>query len=158
MGKSIEVAKTLLEEMASKNYHRSSEKATLRRSGGKHDVDVMTLLASRMDTLTQRLDRVGTSHTPGGPPGLFVGVYADGLQRHTFVECYNSPSTIENAKAVHNFNRTPQGNSYPNAHSLGWKSFSNSPYRNPNPQPQNAVQRPGFQYSPVQSSTSTSTS
>jgi len=51
MDKSIEVAKTLLEEMASNNYHRSSERATPRRSGGKYDVDAMTLLSSRVDVL-----------------------------------------------------------------------------------------------------------
>jgi len=51
MGKSIEVAKALLEEMASNNYHWSSERATPRRSGGKFDVDVVTLLVSRVDRL-----------------------------------------------------------------------------------------------------------
>ena len=150
MGKSIEVAKTLLEEMASKNYHRSSEKATLRRSGGKHDVDVMTLLASRMDTLTQRLDRVGTSPTPGGPLGPSIEVYAIcetyGVQGHTFIECYNGPPTSEHANIVHNFNPPPQRNPYRNTHSSGWRSYSNHSYKNSNTQPQSSMPALGYQY------------
>ena len=50
MGKSIEAAKALLEEMASNNYHWSSKRATPRRGGGRHEVDVVTLLASRVNT------------------------------------------------------------------------------------------------------------
>jgi len=66
MGKSIEAARALLEEMASNNYHWSSERATLKRSGGKYNIDAMTLLASRVDALAQRLDKVSTSPAPGG--------------------------------------------------------------------------------------------
>jgi len=49
MGKSIKAAKALLEEMASNNYHRSSERAIPKRGGGRNEVDTMTLLASRVD-------------------------------------------------------------------------------------------------------------
>ena len=76
MGKSIEAAKALLEEIAFNNYHWSSERATPRRSGGKYDVDAMTLLASSVDMLAQRLDKVSTSPAPGGSSGSLVGVYA----------------------------------------------------------------------------------
>jgi len=48
--------RALLEEMTSNTYHWSSERATLRRSGGQYDVDAVTLLASRVDALAQRLD------------------------------------------------------------------------------------------------------
>ena len=41
MGKSIEAAKVLLEEMASNNYHRASDRATPQRGGGKHSVDTV---------------------------------------------------------------------------------------------------------------------
>jgi len=51
MGKSIEAGKVLLEEMASNNYHWSSPRATPRRSGGKYNVDAVTLLASGVDAL-----------------------------------------------------------------------------------------------------------
>ena len=45
MGKSIEAAEALLEEMASNNYHWSSERATPKRGGGRHEVDAVTLLS-----------------------------------------------------------------------------------------------------------------
>ena len=51
MRKSIDVAKVLLEEMTYNNYRWSSESATPKRSGGKYDVDAVTLLASRLDSL-----------------------------------------------------------------------------------------------------------
>jgi len=65
MEKSIEAVRALLEEMASNTYHWFKEQATPSRGGGKHDVDVVTLLTSRVDALAQRLDRIGTSFTPG---------------------------------------------------------------------------------------------
>jgi len=44
MGKSIEAVKALLEEMASNNYHWTSDRATPQRGGGKYSVDAVTLL------------------------------------------------------------------------------------------------------------------
>ena len=58
MRKSIDAAKTLLEEMTSNNYHWYSERAILRRESDNYNVDAVTLLAIRVDALVQRLDRV----------------------------------------------------------------------------------------------------
>jgi len=93
---------------------------------------------------------VGTSALPDSSLGSSVGVYVIcetcAVQGHTSIECYNGPSTIEYANAMHNFKPSPQSNSYSNAPNSGWKSYSNLSYRNPNPQPQNVVQSPRFQY------------
>ena len=106
-----------------------SERATPRKSGGKYDVDAVTLLANKVDALAQRLDRVGTFPLLEGSSGSSIGVYAAcgtcGVQGHTFVECYNGPCTIEHANVVHNFNPPPQNNPCRNTHCLGWKSYSN---------------------------------
>jgi len=51
MGKSIDAAKALLEDMASNNYHWSSKRATRKISSDKYEVNVVTLLASRRDAL-----------------------------------------------------------------------------------------------------------
>jgi len=51
MRKSIEVAKGLLEDMTSSNYHWSSKRITPKRSSGKYDVDSVTFLANRVDVL-----------------------------------------------------------------------------------------------------------
>jgi len=46
IGKSIEVARALLEEMASNNYHWSSERATLKRTNGIYKLDAIDLRAN----------------------------------------------------------------------------------------------------------------
>ena len=51
MGKSIDTAKVLLEEMAFDNYYWSHKRATLRRESGKYYVDAVILLANRVDAL-----------------------------------------------------------------------------------------------------------
>jgi len=76
MGKSIEAAKALLEEMASNNYHWTRDRATPQRGGEKYAVDAVTLLASRVDALAQRLEKVSSSPSPGGSLGSNVEVYA----------------------------------------------------------------------------------
>ena len=76
MGKSIEEVKALLEEMASNNYHWSSDRATPQRGSGKYFVDAVTLLASRVDALAQRLEKVTSSPSPVGSSGSAVEVYA----------------------------------------------------------------------------------
>ena len=76
MGKSIEAAKVLLEEMASNNYHWVSDRATTQRGSGKYAIDVVTLLACRVDALAQSLEKVSTSPTLGSPSGSTVGVDA----------------------------------------------------------------------------------
>jgi len=53
MVKSIEVAKALLDEMTSNNCHWSSERATLKRSSRRYEVDTVTMLANRVDALAQ---------------------------------------------------------------------------------------------------------
>ena len=120
MGKSIEATKTLLEEMASKNYHWASDRATTQRSGGKYAVDAVTLLASRVDALALRLEKVSTSLTLGGPSWSTVGVYAIceacGVQGHTSAVCYNGLSAIERANALQGFQPLPLHTSQPTAY------------------------------------------
>ena len=74
MGKFIEAAKALLEEMTSNNYHWGSDKATPQRGGGKYAVDAVALLASRVDALAQRLEKVSSSPSPGGSSGSNIEI------------------------------------------------------------------------------------
>jgi len=67
MGKSIKATKALLEEMVSNNYHWSSERATPKRTSGVYGVDAVDMLASKVDALIQRSDRLRT------PSGSQVG-------------------------------------------------------------------------------------
>jgi len=96
MGKSIEAAKALLEEMASNNYHWASERGTPKRGGGKHKVDAVTLLASRVDTLAQCLDKVGTPSTTSAGPSMRTYAYCEacGVQGHTSIKCTMLPLAL----------------------------------------------------------------
>jgi len=99
MGKSIEAAKCLLEEMASNNYHWASDRSTTQRGGGKYSVDAVTLLASRVEALAQRFEKMSSHPSPGGFSGSIVEVYTIcetyGVEGHTSAECYNGPPAIE---------------------------------------------------------------
>jgi len=55
MGKLIEAAKTLVEEMAANNYHWTSERATWKRTSGKYAIDAVDLLTSKVGPLCNGL-------------------------------------------------------------------------------------------------------
>ena len=118
MGKSIEVANAQLEEIASNNYHWSSERTALKRSSGRYEVDALTLLASRVDVLAQRLDRM--SATMALPP----------------------LSMLTPFKAL----TTPQNISQSITYNQSQKSHSNLLYKNSNPHPQSPIHPAGYQY------------
>jgi len=55
MGKSIEVAKALLEDMTANNYHWSNEWGPQKKSRSKYEVDAVDMLASKVDALARGL-------------------------------------------------------------------------------------------------------
>ena len=57
MVKLINEAKQLFKGMASKNYHWGSERGQPKR-GGSHEIDAFTMLASKVDALIQKIDRL----------------------------------------------------------------------------------------------------
>lgn len=83
MRKLIDTTKAMLEDMASNNYYWSNKRTTSRRGGDKYDVDTITLLASRVDALAQRLDQLGTIPIPGrssSPVGVCAVCETYGVQ------------------------------------------------------------------------------
>ena len=76
MRKSIKAAKILLEKMTFNNYHWASDRATMQRGDGKYSVDAVTLLASWVDALAQRFEKISSHPSPGGSLGSAVEVYA----------------------------------------------------------------------------------
>ena len=101
-------------------------------------MDAVTLLASRVNALTQRLD--GMVASPGASEGPSIGAYVFyetcGVPGHTTVECYNAFSNIEHINVFHNFNPSPQNIRHSTTYGQGWKSHPNLLYKNPNPHPQ----------------------
>jgi len=154
MGKSIEAVKALLEEMASHNYHWSSERATPKRASGVYGVDAVDLLASKVDALAQRFDRLETpsrSQVRSSSGAMFeIGALCEtcGLQGHVAAECHSMYQGVEHANAMQNFNPCPQKSPYSNTYNPGWRNHPNFSYRNNNPLPSNVPQPqpPSFQY------------
>jgi len=110
MGKSIEAAKALLEEMESKNYHWSSERATPKTASGIYGIDAVDLLASKVDALAQCFDRLGTplpGSLVGGPSGATfeVGALCEicGIQGNIAAECQSNFPSVEHANAMQNY-------------------------------------------------------
>ena len=58
MSKTEEEAYNLIEEMALNNYQWSSERGQPKSVGGKFDINALTLLPTKMDVMTQKLDRL----------------------------------------------------------------------------------------------------
>ena len=112
-------------------------------------MDVVTLLASRVDALAQRLEKVTSSPSPGGSSGSNAEVYAIcetcGVQGHTFADCYNGPPAMEQVNAYQGYQPPPQHSSHPTAYNQGGKGYPNSPYTTHAPPPQHAMRPPGFQ-------------
>jgi len=139
MGKSIDVAKALLEEMASNNYHWAGDGATPQRGDGKYSVDAVTLLASRVDALAQRLEKVTASPSTVRSSGSAVEVYAIcetcGVQGHTSTECYNGPHAVEHVNAYQDYQPLPQPPSHLAAYNKGGKTYSNPSFTTPIPPP-----------------------
>jgi len=73
MGKSVEVAKALLENMDTNNYHWSSERAPLRKGSGKYDINTVDMWASKLDAFAKKFDRMGTPYL-GSPSGMMYEV------------------------------------------------------------------------------------
>jgi len=58
----------LVEEMALSNFQRSTERSQPARLGGKPKVDALTLLFSKVDVITQRLDHMNVNAVNSSPP------------------------------------------------------------------------------------------
>jgi len=114
MGKSIKAARALLEEMTSNNYHWSSKRVISKRTSRVYGVNAVDLLASKVDALAQRFDRLETPSSgslPGSSSGAMfkVGPLCEiyGIHGHVTAECQSTFQAVEHANAMQNFNPCP---------------------------------------------------
>ena len=56
MNKTEDEAYNLIKEMALNNFQWSTERGQPKQVGGKLEVDILTLLSTKIDAMTQRLD------------------------------------------------------------------------------------------------------
>jgi len=61
MSKTEDEAYSLIEEMALNNFQWSSKRTQPKRVGGKFEIDTLTLLSTKVDAMTQRLDRLNVN-------------------------------------------------------------------------------------------------
>ena len=70
--KLVAVAKALLEDMVANNCHWSNKRAPPRKGSGKYDIDAMDMLASKVDALAQRFDRMGLPNLGSSSATLYA--------------------------------------------------------------------------------------
>ena len=61
MNKTEDEAYNLIEEIALNNFQQSSERALPKRVGGKLEVDVISMFSSKVDAMSQKLERLNVS-------------------------------------------------------------------------------------------------
>jgi len=154
MIKTKEEAFNLIEEMALNNYQWSNEHDQPKRVGGKFDVNGLTLLTTKMDVMTQKVDRLNVNAVNSCAPSPSCD-RCDSLD-HVTENCQVgnpwAPSLVEHVAYVNNIQPRPNHDPCSNSYNPGWKQHPNVSYRfEPLPFPQaNArptplrFQRPSF--------------
>jgi len=131
MSKTKEEAHNLIEDMALNNYQWSNERGQLKRVGRKYDIDALTLLTAKMDTMTQKLDRLNVnvvnSCTPS--PSYDRCGCLDHVTKNCHVENPFAPFPIEHVAYVNNFQPIPNHDQYSNSYNPSYKQHPNFSYR-----------------------------
>ncbi|KAI3716042.1 hypothetical protein L6452_23086 [Arctium lappa] len=129
VNKTPAAAKSLIEDMASNNFLYPTERSNPRK-GGKLDVDVLTLLTSKFDSLSTNISNQ-ISNIGAGQTSSDVSVLACemcGNQGHVFANCkLGNNLTMEQANAIFNQSR-PQGqggNPFSQTYNPGWRNHPN---------------------------------
>jgi len=155
MSKTEDEAYNLIEEMALNNFQRLAEWTQPKWVGGKHEVDVITSLSTKVVAMTHRLDQININAMNSTAPSPCE---ICGSIEHTILHCQvGSPFSYDPNKVnyVKNFNPRPTNDPYFNTYNRGWKNHPNFSYRsNPNTvpmPPMNARVPPGFQRPPLPS-------
>ncbi|KAJ4724582.1 DNA-directed DNA polymerase, partial [Melia azedarach] len=140
MGKSIDEAYDLLEEMAANAFQWPAERLTPKKAFGVNEVDNISALTAQLATLTKQLGVMTAQsiHIPQVVCELCSG-------NHPSTDCQVgnpfAPSSSEQVSYVGNYNQQ-NNNPYSNAYNQGWRNHPNFSWRGN----QNAARPPsGFQ-------------
>jgi len=129
MTKTEDEAYNLIEEMTLNNFQWSTERAQPRRVGGKLEIDAITLLSAKVDTMTKRLDQMNVnavSSSAASPCEICGSI------EHMSLNCqFGSPFSQDpnEVNYVLNFNPRPTNDTYSNTYNPGWKNHPNLSYR-----------------------------
>jgi len=155
MSKTEDKTYNLIEEMALNDFQWSTERTQRKRVGHKFEVDAITLLYTKVDAMTQRLDQLNVNSVNSSAPSPCE---ICGSIEHISLNCqvrslfFQDPNEVN---YVPNFNSKPTNNPYSNTYNSGWKNHLNLSYRsNPNTvnmPPMNARAPPVFKNPPFPS-------
>ena len=143
MRKSLDEAYDLLEEMANNNYQWPNERNMARRPAGVHEIDAITALNAKVDTIFHKLDQLSINSV-----NTCVQVCEICAGQHASRDCPidNSfmPPVQEQVQYVNNQGRQ-QNSPYSNTYTPAWKNHPNFSWGNQQQQ-QNYQNRgpPGF--------------
>ena len=129
MSKTPDDAYALLEKMASNNYQWHGERNQPRKVAGVYEVDSLSMVNAKLDSLTNQLQNLNFS----GYPSQVLSCEVCG--GHSTIECqqgqsYSQGSSIEQLNALNNFNGRPQANPYSNTYNPGWRNHPNFSWSN----------------------------
>ena len=129
MGKKLEDAYDLLEEMAANAYQWPSERNASKKTLGVHELDVLTTLSSQVAAISKQVSsltaQANVIKTPAETCDLCGGP-------HTSTQCQEGnpfmPSQPEQAHYIGNQNR--QNDPFSNTYNPGWRNHPNMGWRN----------------------------
>ena len=121
MGKKLDEAYKLLEEMASNSYKWQSDRAMPRKAARVHEIDVISTIHAQLVLLTKKLDATNVSaiQTQNPPNAEFI---ARQPANEGQVGNFGFAST-EQANYMNNFQKN--NNSYSNTYTPVWRSHLN---------------------------------
>lgn len=135
MGKSIDEAYDLLEEMASNNYQWGSERSSHRKVAGVYEIDALTTLTAQVAALTKAMQSANVQ------PVFTCELCGGG---HSADQCQINAESVQ---YVSNFNRQ-QGNPFSNTYNPGWRNHPNFSWNNNGMQSGTPSRPPGFNQQP----------
>ncbi|KAJ4718833.1 DNA-directed DNA polymerase [Melia azedarach] len=134
IGKSIDEAYELLEEMAANAFQWPSERLTPKKASGVHEVDNISALTAQLATLNKQLGVMTAQsiHIPQVVCELCSG-------NHPSTDCQVgnpfAPSSSEQVSYVGNYNQQ-NNNPYSNTYNQGWRNHPNFSWRKQLEEPQ----------------------
>ena len=125
MKKRSHEAYELLEEMASNNYNWQSDRKMGRKPAGMFQVDAFSTLASQMEVLTRKIDKL---QTPSAQSQAFLCECCGG--GHPNGECNTGNSNTQQFEDANFVANGFRNNSYSNTYNPGWRQHPNFSWSN----------------------------
>ena len=124
-------AYNLIEEMTLNNFQWSSEKTQPKWVGGKMELDAISMLSSKVNAMSQKLERLNVNSVSSSTPSPSCDIC--GLVEHLIVYCHvGSPFTedvSDQVNYVRNYHPRPTNNPFSSPYNLSWRNHLNFSYK-----------------------------